>query len=360
MKLDKYIAPLIRASLDNDLRTIRALATKIIRGTKQENPEIANQISEALNYHGAGLSSTRSLGYNALPQDSDSRSELLIVQEPIEIERPFFNEQLFEIIQTIEDERKSINKLVSLGLNPISSVLLYGEPGVGKTLLAKYLSGKLNLKFASLDMATAVSSYLGKTGQNLKKVIEFAKEEPTLLLLDEFDAIAKKRDDSSDLGELKRVVNVLLKELEEWPSHSILVGATNHPKLLDKAIWRRFDMAVEIPLPNKDIRLKIIKHELEEIKLQKLNEVVALTQNMSPADIVKICEKTKKQIIMYDKEPNRAIFEEIVKAKPLDNTEFNIKFSKVAIKDLKMTYRDVARILGKSVSSIQYYLKKGE
>ena len=360
MKFENYIAPLIRASLDNDLRTIRALATKLIKGLKKDNPEIASQIAEALNYHGAGLSSTRSIGYDSLPQDSDSRNELLVVNEPIQIERPFFNEQLFKIIQTIEDERNNTSKLVSLGLHPISSILLYGEPGVGKTLLAKYISGKLNLKFASLDMATAVSSYLGKTGQNLKKVIEYAKKEPTLLLLDEFDAIAKKRDDSSDLGELKRVVNVLLKELEEWPSHSILIAATNHPELLDKAIWRRFDTSVEIPLPNKEIRLKIMEHELDEIKLDYINFAVELTHNMSPADIVKICEKTKKQIIMYEKEPNKVILEEIANSKPLNDKEFNIRFTNIAVKDLKMTYREVAGILGKSVSSIQYYLKKGE
>lgn len=364
MKIEEYIPLLIRASLDNDLRTIRALSTKIIRNIKATEPDIAKQISEALNFHGSGLPSSRSIGYGTLPQDSDSRADLLIVQEPMEVERPFFDDKLYNTINTISDERKNINKLMSAGLNPTSSILLFGAPGVGKTLLAKYFSSLFNMKFASLDMAASVSSYLGKTGQNLKKVINYAKEEPTLLLLDEFDAIAKKRDDSSDLGELKRVVNVLLKELEDWPSHSILVAATNHPELLDKAIWRRFDITIEIPLPDEKTRLKLIEHFFmdtqNDIKINNASKMLALlTEGMSPADITKICEKAKKQVLMYNVALEKAIILEVAYMTTDKSLEFNKRFSKIARAELGMTYREVASILGKSVSAVQNYLKRG-
>lgn len=363
MKIEEYIPPLIRASLDNDLRSIRALSTKIIRNIRTTNPDIAQQISEALNFHGAGLPSSRSIGYGTLPQDSDSRAELLVVQEPMEVDPPLFDDKLYNIITTIKDERNNINKLMSAGLNPTSSILLYGPPGVGKTLLATYFSSQFNLKFASLDMATSLSSYLGKTGQNLKKVLDYAKEEPTLLLLDEFDAIAKKRDDSSDLGELKRVVNVLLKELEDWPSYSILIAATNHPELLDRAIWRRFDIAIEIPLPNLTTREKIIERCFAETEYQdRVNNIsdmlAALTEGMSPADITKICERTKKQVLMYDEVLEKAIILEIANITTDKTVKFNKRFCKIARKEVGMTYREMATILNKSVAAVQNYLKK--
>lgn len=364
MKIEEYLPPLIRASLDGDLKTVRALSVKVIRNLKTNHPEIAQQISEAVNFYGSGLPSSRSIGYGTLPQDSDSRYDLLTVQEPLEVEQPFFNEKVYKIIQTIIDERKSVNKLMAVGLTPTSSILLYGEPGVGKTLLAQYLSSVFNLKFASLDMSAAVSSYLGKTGQNLKKAINYAREAPTLLLLDEFDAIAKKRDDSTDLGELKRVVNVLLKELEDWPSHSILVAATNHPELLDKAIWRRFDVAIEISLPEEKTRYELIEQcfiaSPFEIETKKVSKMVALlTEGMSPADITKICEKAKKQVFMYNETLEKAIVAELAYMKTEKSVEFNRKFCKVAKEELGMTYREMALILGKSVSAIQNYLKRG-
>lgn len=364
MKLEDYIPTLIRASLDNDLRTIRALSTKIIRTYKKSNPELTDQISEALTFHGAGLSSTRSIGYGTLPQDQDSRSNLLIVQEPIEIEAPFFGEKINSTIQRIIDERQNINKLIAVGLAPTASILLYGAPGVGKTLMAKYFSSIFGLKFASLDMASAVSSYLGKTGQNLKKAINYAKEEPTLLLLDEFDAIAKKRDDTTDLGELKRVVNVLLKELEEWPAYSVLVAATNHPELLDKAIWRRFDIALEITMPDQLTREKLFcsafqDKEYENIKIQTIKILSQLTDGMSPADIVKVCDRSKKQHIMYGGEIEKILILEIVNIKADKSVDFNKKFCKVAKEEFGMTYREMAAILDKSISAIQNYLKRG-
>lgn len=362
MKIEEYIPPLIRASLDNDLKTIRALSAKIIRNVKQSNPEIAYQISEALNYHGAGLSSTRSIGYTTAPQDKDSRSNLLVIQEPIEMDAPIFDPKIEDILSGIIDERNNIAKLLSVGLNPTSSILLFGEPGVGKTLLAKYFASLFGLKFATLDMSAAVSSYLGKTGQNLKKTLDYAKEEPTLLLLDEFDAIAKKRDDSSDLGELKRVVNVLLKELEEWPAHSILIAATNHPELLDKAIWRRFDITLEVQVPGRETREKLFKENFKDesycfIKEEIYQALACLTEGVSPADIVKICDKAKKQHIMYDSDISRSLILEIASLRSENSVEFNREFCKIAKKELGMTYREMANILNKSISAIQNYLK---
>ncbi len=362
MKIENYIAQLIRASLDNDLQMVRAISTKVIRNLKNENPQIASEISKALNYNASGLRSAKALGYESTPQDVENKLELLKVSEPIDVEPPIYPKEIEEKIKMIINERKNINELVALGLKPTSSILLYGKPGVGKTLLAKYLSGLLNIKFAVLDMSSAISSYLGKTGKNLKKAIDYAKEQPTILLLDEFDAIAKRRDDSSDLGELKRVVNILLKELEEWPENSILIAATNHPELLDNAIWRRFDISINIPMPEENTRKEIFINNFQNTKFEKLiteksNLLGKLSTDMSPADIVKVCQKAQKRNVLYNTEIFKSLIIEIA---DINNKgkEFNRFFCKIAKNECNMTYREMAQILDKSISAIQNYLKE--
>ncbi len=362
MGIENYVAQIIRASLDNNLQMVRTISTKIIRNLKNDNPQIASEISEALNYNASGLRTVKSLGYESTPQDMESKLELLKITEPIDIETPIYSKDIEDKIKMIINERKNICELVALGLKPTSSILLYGKPGVGKTLLAQYLSGILNIKFAVLDMSSAISSYLGKTGKNLKKAIDYAKEQPTVLLLDEFDAIAKRRDDTSDLGELKRVVNILLKELEDWPENSILIAATNHPELLDNAIWRRFDISINIPMPDEKTRKKIFISNFKGTKfektiIEKSDLLGKISIDMSAADIAKVCEKAQKRYVLYDTEIFRALIIEIA---DINNKgkEFNKTFCKIAKNECGMTYREMAKILDKSISAIQNYIKE--
>src|SRR5690606_32775240 len=102
-----------------------------------------------------------------------------------------------------------------------------------------------------LDLASVMSSYLGRTGTNLRHVLDYAKSLDCVLLLDELDAIAKRRDDRGEIGELKRLVTVLLQQIDDWPPKSLLIAATNHADLLDPALWRRFDVTLEFPIPDR-------------------------------------------------------------------------------------------------------------
>ena len=122
---------------------------------------------------------------------------------------------------------------------------------MGKTLAARWLARELNRPLLILDLAAVMSSYLGRTGTNLRHVLDYAKTLDCVLLLDELDAIAKRRDGRGEIGELKRLVTVLIQQIDDWPSSGLLVSATNHPDLLDPVIWRRFDLALEFPLPDR-------------------------------------------------------------------------------------------------------------
>ncbi|MBY6916071.1 AAA family ATPase [Clostridium botulinum] len=353
-----YMPKLIRAALDHDDKAIRLISTNIMRRVKVDRPKLASEIGTALDYNAIGSMAKRSVGISKSPIDIENKNQLLYIEESIKINRPIFNKAVNELIDELILERNKSAELLSLGLLPISSVILYGPPGVGKTYLARYLAGELNLKFATLNLATSISSYLGKTGQNLKSVLDYAKEEPTLLLLDEFDAVAKKRDDDSELGELKRIVNVLLKELEDWPCHSVIIAATNYPQLLDKAIWRRFDISLEIGLPSKKERIRIIENNLEEKMDKSFKELILdFTENMSADDICKIVERSRKNSIIKGGDVIKWLLINIIKFKGNTDAKFNKKICIELSKRTDLTMSQMAEIIGKSKSAVQYYLK---
>lgn len=359
MNIESLLPRLIRASLDNDFRTVRSIAIRAVRQIKDTHPKIAEEIAQALDLHGVGINTRRSIGIDSSPLDTTTRQSLVSVEEPYEISSPILSSDIKKQIDDFIKERENSTKLLSVGLTPPSSILLYGPPGVGKTYLAKYLSGVFKLKFATLDLATSISSYLGQTGQNLKHVLDYAREEPTLLFLDEFDAVAKKRDDMSDLGELKRIVNVLLKEIEDWPSHSILMAATNHPELLDKAIWRRFDRVLEISLPEEPERVNILHEQFRNEQTVKpfIPLLGNLSRGASGADLCKLADRVKRRYVLDDIDPAKIILKEFVSLMDKDEVSFNKTLCKAARKMTKLSIRELAELLDKSPSAIQYYLK---
>ncbi|AEA61682.1 ATP-binding protein [Burkholderia gladioli] len=187
-----------------------------------------------------------------VPVDGDSRQTLVTVTNPTieEVERPAWTESVGGPVSQLIREWDLASELRNNGLNPSKSVLMEGPPGVGKTMTATWIAAQLQLPLLTLDLSTVMSSFLGKTGSNIRAVIDFARSFPCVLLLDEFDSIAKRRDDETDVGELKRLVTVLLQSIDSWPDTSLLIAATNHEELLDPAVWRRFDLVLSFDLPD--------------------------------------------------------------------------------------------------------------
>lgn len=249
--IEMDLVHLARVALSGRPQDIHLLLRRIAKGYREAAPNLAEQVTALLREAPTRSSPLRRQTETALPVDVDTRFHLLRVEDrPVLDHEPVLSDNVNRLLTRLVDERKHTQALLDEGLEPTKSAIFTGPPGVGKTLAARWVARSMGRPLLVLDLAAVMSSYLGRTGTNLRHVLDYAKSTDCVLLLDELDAIAKRRDDMGELGELKRLVTVLIQEIDDWPSSGVLLAATNHPELLDPAIWRRFDMAVEFPLPD--------------------------------------------------------------------------------------------------------------
>ena len=253
--IEEDFAYLARLASDEAYQDVRLYLARLVRKYRTLNPKFAANLDLALRN-----SQTRSSGPSVLrrdthsgqsPVDADSRLSLIrICDDTVGMAAPLLSASLESQTAAIVRERQERDKLLERGISPTRSVIMVGPPGVGKTLTARWIAHRLGKPLWILDLATIMSSLLGKTGNNLRAALDHAKANQAVLLLDEIDAIAKRRSDESDIGELKRLVTVILQEVDQWPDTGLLLAATNHPELVDPALWRRFDTVLTFDLPS--------------------------------------------------------------------------------------------------------------
>ncbi len=222
----------------------RLRAMRLAQLVRSADPDLSAALS-------SGLVESSTLSRLAPAEGTEGIGLLSVEPQPKLGVTPFWPKSVTSELQQIVKEWTAQDTLLSAGLHPIKTVLLHGPPGVGKTLAARWLAARVGMPLATLSIARTMNSYLGKTGQNIVKVLDYAQANPCVLFLDEFDAIGKRRSDDQDVGELKRVVNVLLQAVDQWSGPSLLVAATNHQSLLDEAITRRFEASIEFPPATK-------------------------------------------------------------------------------------------------------------
>ncbi len=306
----KTLVQCARLIAKGKLEDARIYLTRVVRNNiKKTDCSVWGLIQDSLSEFPHEIDTTREINHSYQSFIAMDDSPLVQYEEaPIQINvEPIWTTELSVAINQIVLEWNKKKELKKAGLTATKTVLFSGPPGVGKTLAAKWIASKLNLPILTLNLAAVMSSLLGKTGSNIQNVFERAKSVPCILLLDEFDSIAKKRDDLAEIGELKRLVTVLLQAIDNWSENSLLIAATNHQDLLDSAVWRRFDLTLNFgnttpETIEKTIRLYLGNKQEEAKKLIPILKI--LLQGSSYSDIQRCLMQIRKKALLNNQPLN--------------------------------------------------------
>lgn len=234
------------AKSDRDRQALQQTMKAIIAGSKRTSAKASSSQASL-----PGLDAPTRLRPQTLSSDLPERVAELVHAIPVErrLSDLVLAPHVVEAVKEFLDEFTQAPLLRSHSLEPRHTVLLLGPPGNGKTSLAEAMATELSLPLLTVRYDAIVDSFLGETSNRLRRLIEYATLSPCVLFFDEFEAVGKERSDAQETGEIKRVVSTLLVQLDRLPSHTLVVCATNHPELLDRAVWRRFEMKLEIDKP---------------------------------------------------------------------------------------------------------------
>ncbi|GEO27409.1 ATPase [Alicyclobacillus acidoterrestris] len=279
-------------------------AEEIIREERQKKHHLLANDLERLLY--GKLQYSPKQQSHEIPTDRERGLPLLEVREPSrDLQDVILSDENLSVIDEVLLEQSRIEVLSSYGLRPISRLLFCGPPGCGKTLTAEVLASELSLELVIVRFDAVVSSFLGETAANLRKVFDFLERGTFVALFDEFDAIGKEREDSAEHGELKRVVNSVLQMIDGYRGKSLILASTNHEKLLDRALWRRFDEVLVFERPNLEQIRKLLETKLRGVRYElPLDDRSFINQfkGFSHADIERIIIKSVKTMVLKGRE----------------------------------------------------------
>jgi len=309
-----------------------------------------------------------------LPVDRETAAPLVDVYFPSDLQAnpPLFNQRVTEAIHSIIDEWRNFAELQEMDVQPSRTCLIYGAPGTGKTRLALWIAKQLEMPVVLARIDGLVSSFLGTTSRNIGSLFAFANRYRCILLLDEFDAVAKLRDDPQEVGEIKRVVNSLLQNLDARCNIGITIGITNHQNLLDPAVWRRFEVQLEIPRPDFHVRVEIARNFMPPVRAPEghLRLIAWFTEGATGAEIEALVRTYKKSLAMRSGEPKHLLdtlrqFATLNSAR-LDPKRRELLFAenRVLFKEwsrddqLQLSYDDIGKVAGKDKSTISRQIGK--
>jgi SpoVK/Ycf46/Vps4 family AAA+-type ATPase len=208
--------------------------------------------------------------------------------------------ELAGLLQQVLLEQRQRDLLHSKGFRPLRRLLLVGPPGTGKTMSAGALAGELHLPLFTIRLDGLITKFMGETAAKLRLVFDALSDTRGVYLFDEVDALAGERARANDVGEIRRVLNSFLQFLEQDDSDSLLIAATNHPQLLDRAMFRRFDSVIDYPMPSDEVVQAVIRNRLASVKLGRVAwpEVQRAASGLSHGEVTLAAERAAKELIL--------------------------------------------------------------
>lgn len=310
MASGQLLRQLIKSGTLGNEAEFRAASEAVIKEEREKNHHLLANDLERLLYgdRATTLSNVRRLNgvLPNLPANKDSGLALLEERAVVREEKDIvLSEEAQSILDEILSEHRRADVLRSYGLQPAQKLLFCGPPGCGKTLAAEVIANSLSLPLVIVRLDSVISSFLGETATNLRKVFDYVSQNPVVALFDEFDALVKDRGDSADHGELKRSVNAVLQMFDSYRGESLLIATTNYESLLDQAVWRRFDETVRLEPPNLEQIKRLLALKLAGVRREfdtNASDIANLFKGMSHADIERVLRRSVKQMVLSNRE----------------------------------------------------------
>lgn len=243
------LVSLVRASMSGDKSAVRSTVETIIAEEKgKQHKVLADRLTRAIHTNGNGGTTVPAQAPDVAHRGREFVAEITPRHR---LEDMVLSDTCRKAVDQLIEEQQRSTLLRAHGLDPRHRLLLVGPPGNGKTSLAEAIAEKLAVPFFVVRYEAMIGSYLGETAGRLKRVFDYVRTTPCVLFFDEFDAVGKERGDIHETGEIKRVVTSLLMHVDELPSYAVVIAATNHSELLDRAVWRRFQLRLGLPAPTE-------------------------------------------------------------------------------------------------------------
>ena len=306
IKTDQIVS-LIRSHMNSDDAQFRKIALQISASEAR-----AGHTTAAVSIHEAATGPAKIQTCKLKAINADVADLLLMAEKRYMLKDLVVADCVRQKIDRVLKEYMERDKLHKYNLENRRKLLLYGPSGTGKTITAEILAQELNLPFIIVRTEKVVTKFMGETGLKLGKIFDAIEQMPAVYLFDEFDAIGSKRGMDNEVGEQRRILNTFLQLLERDSSSSIIIAATNNIEALDKALFRRFDDAIEYTLPGRDEIIRILKEALcisNEVDVYSLCDVFL---GMSQAEIKIVCADAMKEYILNDKTITNEMVTELI------------------------------------------------